>query len=279
MRLLGLLLPLSLGLVSCGKKDATPATEPHATVTLRDGSSYTGKVTASTPAQITLVGDDNQTRTLNMPNVKSIEYSDTPAPGQPQPEPPHPDHYHPDQSAITTKTYAVPAGTRISVRTEETIHSRRAVAGQTFAAEMTRDVADSDGAVVIPRGSNAQIVIRSASKGGRIKGRSDLVMDLASVSIDGQQYQLETNDVVRMGKQGVGANRRTAKFVGGGAAVGAIIGAIAGHGKGAAIGAAAGAGAGAGTEILTKGPAVRVPAESVLTFRLEAPLRVTGAQP
>src|SRR5260370_643087 len=148
MRLLGFLLSLSLGLVSCAKKDAMPTTQPHATVTLRDGSSYTGKVTASTPAQITLLGDDNQTRTVNMPNVRSIEYSDTPV----APEQPHPDHYHPEQSAIKTKTYVVPAGAHISVRTEETIDSRRAVAGQTFAAEVTRDVVDSDGAVVIPRG-------------------------------------------------------------------------------------------------------------------------------
>lgn len=278
MRLLALLLPLSLGLVSCAKRDAASATGPHATVTLRDGSSYTGRVTASTPTQVTLIGDDNQVRTLNMPNVKSIEYWDTPvAQGQPPPDQPHPEHYHPDQSAVTTKTYVVPAGAHISVRAEETIDSRRAVEGQTFAAEVTRDVVDADGAVVIPHGSNAQIVIRSASRGGHFKGRSDLVMDLASVSIGGQQYQLETNDVVRMGKQGVGANRRTGKFVGGGAAIGAIIGAIAGGGKGAAIGAASGAGAGAGGEILTKGPAVRVPVESVLTFRLEAPLRVASA--
>jgi outer membrane lipoprotein SlyB len=61
--------------------------------------------------------------------------------------------------------------------------------------------------------------------------------------------------------------------VGGGAALGAIIGAIAGGGKGAAIGAASGAGAGAGTQIFTRG-SVKVPAESVLTFQLEAPLRL-----
>jgi hypothetical protein len=280
MRLLVLVLTLSLGLVSCAKNDTTPATGPHATITLRDGSSYTGRVTASTAAQITLVGDDNQVRVINTPNVKSIEYWEaptTPVQAQAQAEQPHPEHYHPDQSAIKTTTYVVPAGARISVRTEETIDSRRAAEGQTFAAEVTRDVLDSDGAVVIPRGANAQIIIRSASQGGHFKGRSDLVMDLASVSIGGQQYQLETNSVARMGKQGVGANRRTAKFVGSGAAIGAIIGAIAGGGKGAAIGAASGAGAGAGGEILTKGPAVRVPVESVLTFRLEAPLRVASA--
>lgn len=283
MRLIVLLLSLTLGLVSCAKKEIAPP-GPHATVTLRDGSSYTGRITANTPAQITLLGDDNQTRTLNMPNVKSIEYWDPPATpaqaqaqAQAQAEQGHPEHYHPEPSAITTKTYIVPAGARISVRVEETIDSRRAVEGQTFAAEVTRDVVDADGAVVIPRGSNAQIVIRSASKGGRFKGRSDLVMDLGSVSVGGREYQLQTANIVRAGKQGVGGNRRTAKFVGSGAAIGAVIGAIAGGGKGAAIGAASGAGAGAAGQIVTKGAAVRVPVESILTFRLEAPLRVTSA--
>jgi len=56
------------------------------------------------------------------------------------------------------------------VRTDETIDSKKAVPGQTFAAEVAKDVVDSAGDVVIPRGSNAQIVIRSSSKGGRITG-------------------------------------------------------------------------------------------------------------
>jgi hypothetical protein len=58
--------------------------------------------------------------------------------------------------------------------------------------------------------------------------------------------------------------------------LGAIIGAIAGGGKGAAIGAGAGAGAGALTQIITKGKSIKVPVESVLTFRLETPLRITA---
>ena len=287
---LAVLAIITILLCSCAKAPApAAATGPHATVTLRDGSSYSGTVTASTPTQITLVGDDNQTRVLNMPNVKSIEYADTPAtqtqaqapaqaaPPPPSTEAPHPDHYHPEESAITTTTHIVPAGTHVSVRTEETIDSAKAVDGQTFAAEVTRDVVDANGAVVIPRGSNAQIVIRSAAKGGHFHGESDLVMDLASVSIGGRRYRLDTNDVVRSGKEGVGANKRTGKFLGGGAAIGAIIGAIAGGGKGAAIGAASGAGAGATGEIVTKGHAVRVPVETIITFQLEAPLRVTAS--
>ena len=200
-----------------------------------------------------------------------------PAPGADDADRVHEHHYHPSRASVTTKTYTVPAGAEISVRNEETIDSSRAAEGQIYAAEVTRDVRDAAGDVVIPRGANAAIVIKSASRGGHFRGASDLVMDLASVSVDGQQYQLTTSDVAERGHNGIGKNKRTAEFAGGGAAVGAIIGALAGGGKGAAIGGGAGAGAGALTEVLTKGT-IKVPVESVLTFRLEAPLQVMAAQ-
>ncbi len=117
----------------------------------------------------------------------------------------------------------------------------------------------------------------SASGGGRIRGASDLVLDLRSVTIGGRRYRLDAANLEQRGKSGVGANRRTATYTGGGAALGAIIGAIAGGGRGAAIGAGAGAGAGALTQIVTKGGSIRVPAESLLTFRLDRPLRVVAA--
>jgi hypothetical protein len=187
-------------------------------------------------------------------------------------------HSHPTESAITTRSYALATGTTVSVRTEETIDSAKAVEGQTFAGEVTEDVLDADGAVVIPRGANAQLVIRSASKGGRIRGASDLVLDLQQVAIGGREYEISTSDVVEQGKSGVGANKRTAIYTGGGAALGAIIGAIAGGGKGAAIGAGAGGGGGALTQILTKGGSIRIPVETVLKFQLDKPLHVTAAR-
>lgn len=270
-------------LTSCANQ--TPADGPHATVFMRDGTQVAGIVTATTPSGITLMGDDKASHTISMAQVKSVSY-DQPQPVSAQPAadsesaPPdatHDDHYHPPASAIQSKTYTLPAGALIPVRSEETIDAAIASGGQTYAAEVTRDIKDADGAVVIPRGSNAQIIIRSAAKGGRIKGASDLVLDLGSVSVDGRLYTLDTQDMIRKGRDGVGANRRTATFTGGGAAVGAIIGAIAGGGRGAAIGAASGAGAGAGTQIVTKGAAIRIPAETILTFRLGAPLHVDAA--
>jgi hypothetical protein len=47
---------------------------------------------------------------------------------------------------------------------------------------------------------------------------------------------------------------------------------MAGGGKGAAIGAAIGAAGGAGTQVLTRGKQINVPAESVLTFKLDQPI-------
>jgi hypothetical protein len=280
-----LLIALCSLLISCARQET--ATGPHATVLLRDGGEYAGTVTAATPAEVTVHGDDNTTRTIAMKDVKSIEYDDASAP--PPAEQPkagakrarrersHDDHHHPEAAAVTTKTYELAAGTEVPVRAEEVIDSARAAEGQTYAAEVTADVRDAAGDIVIPSGANAQIVIRSAAKGGRIRGSSDLVLDLASVSVGGQMYQISTTDMVKQGKTGMGANKRTAEYTGGGAAIGAIIGAIAGHGKGAALGAASGAGAGALTQIVTKGGSIKVPAEAVLTFKLDKPLRVVAA--
>ena len=232
-------------LASCGNKQGSGQ---HATLLMRDGTTLTGTVTASSSSEITLAGDDHATHTVPMTQVKSIEYDDTAAAQAPATQPGgtptprasaaraasnslHERHYHPTRAEIHTKTYVLPVGTQISVRTEDTIDSANAVEGQTYPAEVTDDVLDANGDVVVPHGSNAQLVIRSASKGGRIHGASDLVLDLQSIAVEGQQYAVSTSDVRESGKQGLGANKRTAVYTGGGAAIGAIIGAIAGGGK------------------------------------------------
>jgi hypothetical protein len=127
--------------------------------------------------------------------------------------------------------------------------------------------------VVIPAGAKAQIVIKSLTQGGKIRGQSDLVLDLAAVSIDGRQYALSTADLEQKGRAGLGKNTRSAEFLGGGAAIGGIVGALLGGGKGAAIGAGAGAGGGALAQAVTKG-SIRVEAETILVFKLDMPLKV-----
>jgi hypothetical protein len=177
----------------------------------------------------------------------------------------------PYQNQSQRQGMVLPAGTEISVRTDTRIDSQNAQAGQTFPAQITEDVMSSDGRVVIPRHSPATLVLQSENGGNGIH-QGDLVLDLDSVTVNGVPQRVVSSDVVEKNGQGVGANRRTGEYVGGGAALGALIGAIAGGGKGAAIGAAAGAGAGVTTEIVTHGHHVTVPAETTLTFELNRPL-------
>jgi hypothetical protein len=279
IRLFSALLPILL-LTACGQKDSSQAAPdsnaPHANVVLRDGTRLAGTVASSTPSQVTLNLDSGGTRTVLTKDVKSMEYGDAAAGNPPSASAvaeraPRP---HPDRAAIRTQTFVIPAGTEVSVRNDETIDSSNAVEGQTYAAEVTGDVHDANGAVVIPAGANAQMVIKSASKGGRFRGASDLVVDLQSLSVAGQRYAVNSTDLEEQGKQGIGKNKRTAEFLGGGAALGGIIGAIAGSGKGALIGAASGAGAGALAQVLTKGSAIKIPAETVMTFRMDQPVNI-----
>jgi len=154
------------------------------------------------------------------------------------------------------------------------IDSGTAEVGQTFSGVVEQDVSDSEGRLAIPRGANATLVVRSASGQGKIQGRSDLAVDLGAVDVSGHQYRMETTDFVQKGREGVGTNKRTGEFIGGGTALGGIIGAIAGGGKGAAIGALSGAAAGGATQGLTRGKAVKIPSETLLKFQLEAPVRI-----
>lgn len=161
------------------------------------------------------------------------------------------------------------AGASIPVRTNETIDVNKSD-GQVFAGMVAEDVLDANGNVAIPKGSSAELIVRKASN-------KELSLDLESITVSGQRYAVTAGEEPA-GSSGqrdsIGKNKRTAEYIGGGAALGAIIGAIAGGGKGAAIGAGAGAAAGAGTQVLTRGKKVKVPAESLLTFRLEQPLEM-----
>jgi len=172
-----------------------------------------------------------------------------------------------DQARV--ERVVIPQGAEIAVRTDERIDSGDVQPGQSFPAHIAEDIRDADGYIAIPRGSEARLFTR------HLEGNGDITLDVESVWVGGKRYRVSTEGAeLENHRDGLGANQRTGEFVGGGAAIGAIIGAIAGGGRGAAIGAVAGAGAGAGTEIITQGREVRVPAESVIRFRLDRPLRL-----
>jgi hypothetical protein len=177
-------------------------------------------------------------------------------------------------TAITTMIAAaqtritVPAGTRILIRTVDPIDSSKQKAGFRFTANLETNL-QYDNVVVARRGTPVYGVLATASSAGKMKGSSELGLELTDIVINGTSYPLMTSTYEIEGK-GEGSN--TAKKVLGGAGLGALIGGLAGGGKGAGIGVLAGAGAGTAVAATKKGQQLQIPSESLLEFRLEQPV-------
>jgi hypothetical protein len=170
-------------------------------------------------------------------------------------------------AAQSTKKVYVPAGTRILIRMIDSIDSTKQKTGDRFTASLETNLV-VDNMVVAPRGAKVYGRLVSAESAGRMKGSSELTLELTDIVIKGTAYPLLTSTYEIKGK-GEGGN--TAKKVVGGAGLGALIGGIAGGGKGAGIGALAGAGAGTAIAASKKGQQLTIPSESLLEFRLQQP--------
>jgi hypothetical protein len=97
-----------------------------------------------------------------------------------------------------------------------------------------QDVRGENGRLAIPRGSTAELIVRVAPD-------NDLILDLESVAVNGQRYAIKTEP-----------NRFESQRDN--SLVGAIVGAINGG--------------------QVRGRTVRIPRDSVVTFRLERPLEM-----
>lgn len=230
------------------------------TLILRDGTRVPGRVVSVAARTITFEDASGVSRRYNASQVDALEF--TPASQQ---------NAAVGTSGSSRRLETLPRGTEVTVRTAEDIDSSTAVVNQTFSAIVERDIHGESDTVIIPAGSHAVLVVREVSSGGTT-GSPDVVLDMQSMTVSGRRYLVSTADLKQDSGTGIGKNKRTAETVGGGAALGTIIGAIAGGAKGAAIGVLVGAAGGAGVEVLNKGKDVRVPAETLLSFRLDKPV-------
>jgi hypothetical protein len=164
----------------------------------------------------------------------------------------------------------IPEGTSLSVRLIDSIDSDRNKTGDRFRASLESPIL-ADGKVIVPKDADVDGQILDLKSAGHFAGRSEIALALTGLSFSGKSYEIETDQYK---KEGASRGTRTAETVGGGAAVGALIGGLTGGGKGAAIGAGVGAGAGTGVQAVTKGQQIRLPSETVLQFRLNAPVTV-----
>jgi hypothetical protein len=177
----------------------------------------------------------------------------------------------------------IPSGAEIAVRADQAITADANAVGKIHPGTITADVLDKSGKVAIPRGSKAQlVVVKDEGQNVVTKNinKNAVTLGLQSVTVHGHRQLLNTDSsnstTQENGKPGIGANKRTGIYVGGGALAGTLVGALAGGGKGAAIGALAGGAAGAGAQVLTKGSQVKIPAETVLQFKLNQDLQLAA---
>ena len=165
----------------------------------------------------------------------------------------------------------IPAGTQLRVRLDQDLGSKISQPGDSFTATVADDIV-VDGRTVIPRHAEAEGTVIDAKGLGHFKGGALLELRLERVKTRWGSYPVATSTMSQVEK---GKGKRTVGFAAGGGALGAIIGGLAGGGKGAAIGALAGAGAGTAGSAVTGNHEILLPAETLVTFRLEHSVHVT----
>jgi hypothetical protein len=164
----------------------------------------------------------------------------------------------PQQIAVPPGYVAIPAGTRLMVRTVDAISSGSHKPGARFQARLETAISVG-GQVVVPAGASVYGKVIEA-RAGKV-GRPLLVVELSDLQINQQLYPIKTN---RLGAEGgrAGAGRKVAA----GAMIGGAFGGGSGAGKGAAIGG--------GAALLGPKKAIRVPANTLGEFQLEQPVAV-----
>lgn len=204
------------------------------------------------------------------PDQQAEGQPDTQAQGQPGQQQALPQQ--PQNQAVPPQTLTLPAGTVIRVRTDDWLSSDHNAIGDSFSASLDQPIV-ANGWVVARRGQSETGRVSVVKPGGHGNSASQLGVELPELTlVDGQQVPLQTQLFQASGGSPTGRN---VAAVGSTTGLGAVIGAIAGGGTGAAIGAGLGATAGIIGVMSTPDRPTVIPAETVLSFRLQAPVTIS----
>jgi hypothetical protein len=188
-----------------------------------------------------------------------------------RPQPPQP--ARPSQPLPGTLT--VPAGTILAIRINDFLSSDKNQIGDSFTAVLEQPIV-VNGWVVARRGQTIVGKVKEARKAGRVKGTSELGLELTDLTVvDGRQVPVLTELWKASGGTSHGQDAAT---IGTSTGFGALIGSAADWGRGAAIGAGAGAAAGIGAVLLTRGRPTILAPEDELSFRLVDAVNVDTTQ-
>jgi hypothetical protein len=159
------------------------------------------------------------------------------------------------------------AGHELVVRTTRELSTKTMKTGDAFSAIVEEPIV-VDGWTVVGQGARVDGRIAAADKGGRVKGRANIEVELTSMTTsDGRKVEIVTNT---MSQEAIANLKKDVARTGVAAGAGAAVGGIAGGGTGAAVGALIGAGAGAAM----RGEAAAIPPETLITFTLRSPVTI-----
>jgi hypothetical protein len=246
---------LALSFTACSKKDAQtqPATSDNMAQSSQPAANNAQGQTAPMQQQQAQQGQQQMAPPQDQQQHQQQQMAPTPPPPPPPPPP-----------------IVVPAGKSLVVRMGNTIDTKTANAGDSFTGVLAQSVA-VDGVVAIPAGAGVAGTVVAAKSPGRFKGEGTLSVALTSLNVRGVPTTISSSTYTQTVK---GKGKRTAVMAGGGTGAGALIGGLAGGGKGALIGGLVGAGAGTAGAAFTGNKDLQIPAESVVTFKLENSITV-----
>jgi hypothetical protein len=234
-------------------------------ITTTTSKTTNGTVAAATPATAPAPNGDPVVGPVTAPAPNPNNAMMGPAPAD-QPNNAQPGNPQPNTGTVSPVNVRVAAGTSLVIRINQHINVKTSHAGERFTGEVAEGVAGTEGGpIVIPRGTHVDGVLDASHRRGHFKGASILELRLTSLTMNGQQYALDTHDVVRTKK---GKGKRSAAFIGGGAGLGMLVGGIATGGVGLVVGGLAGGGAGTALAGMTGNRDIDIPAESLMRFRL-----------
>jgi type IV secretory pathway VirB10-like protein len=195
-----------------------------------------------------------------------------------------------DSAPAQPDTITIPAGTRIPLALKQAISTKTAKEGDPVYAQTTFPFAMND-RIVIPTGTYVQGKITHVKRGGRIKGRAEILIHFTSLVFPSGYTVMLPGSVENVpgaerstvkGSEGtVQQDRDTGKKVKSAAesaTTGALIGAIARGGKGAAIGGGIGGAAGLAIAMLTRGSDVRLEPGTSIEMEIQRDVQVDASR-
>ena len=151
--------------------------------------------------------------------------------------------------AATAEPGVIPSGTPLIVRTKDTVNTHRALSGTVYEAIVAENILDQHGTVLIPAGSPIELMVRSLSylgPGG--VAMTELRLDISAVTVNDVRYPVETEGE-ELHAGGLDLERDAAKWIGGDQTSG---------------------------QVLTRGHRICVPAQTLLLFQIQDPIRLQG---